>query len=215
MSDVLLWVDCEMTGLDVEKEELCEIALIPTDFSLQPLDCGRDFVIKPSERAIENMGEFVRSMHTKNGLLSLMQSARPLEEVKREILSYASNFVSPERKGYLAGNTIGSDKKFIDKYLPELSSMLSYRSVDVSSIKELCRRWYPEAFLQKPVKHADDRSLADIIESIDELKYYKRAIFRPVGFEEARAEVEASSLLKTWQEKGVTLVDYSNVTKKD
>ena len=93
--------------------------------------------------------------------------------------------------------------------------MLSYRSVDVSSIKELCRRWYPEAFLQKPVKHADDRSLADIIESIDELKYYKRAIFRPVGFEEARAEVEASSLLKTWQEKGVTLVDYSNVTKKD
>ena len=215
MSDVLLWVDCEMTGLDVEKEELCEIALIPTDFSLQPLDCGRDFVIKPSERAIENMGEFVRSMHTKNGLLSLMQSARPLEEVKREILSYASNFVSPEHKGYLAGNTIGSDKKFIDKYLPELSSMLSYRSVDVSSIKELCRRWYPEAFLQKPVKHADDRSLADIIESIDELKYYKRAIFRPVGFEEARAEVEASSLLKTWQEKGVTLVDYSNVTKKD
>ena len=215
MSDVLLWVDCEMTGLDVEKEELCEIALIPTDFSLQPLDCGRDFVIKPSERAIENMGDFVRSMHTKNGLLSLMQSARPLEEVKGEILSYASNFVSPERKGYLAGNTIGSDKKFIDKYLPELSAMLSYRSVDVSSIKELCRRWYPEAFSQKPVKHADDRSLADIIESIDELKYYKRAIFRPVGFEEARAEVEASSLLKTWHEKGVTLVDYSNVTKKD
>lgn len=215
MSDVLLWVDCEMTGLDVEKEELCEIALIPTDFSLQPLDCGRDFVIKPSERAIENMGEFVRSMHTKNGLLSLMQSARPLEEVKGEILSYASNFVSPEHKGYLAGNTIGSDKKFIDKYLPELSAMLSYRSVDVSSIKELCRRWYPEAFSQKPVKHADDRSLADIIESIDELKYYKRAIFRPVGFEEVRAEVEASSLLKTWQEKGVTLVDYSNVTKKD
>ena len=215
MSDVLLWVDCEMTGLDVEKEELCEIALVPTDFSLQPLDCGRDFVIKPSQRAIENMGDFVRSMHTKNGLLSLMRAAKPLEEVKGEILSYASDFVSPEHKGYLAGNTIGSDKKFIDKYLPELSAMLSYRSVDVSSIKELCRRWYPQAFSQKPVKHADDRSLGDIIESIDELKYYKRAIFRPVGFEEARAEVEASSLLKTWQEKGVTLVDYCNVTKKD
>ena len=215
MSDVLLWVDCEMTGLDVEKEELCEIALIPTDFSLQPLDCGRDFVIKPSERAIENMGEFVRSMHTKNGLLSLMEKSRPLEEVKGEILSYASNFISPDHKGYLAGNTIGSDKKFIDKYLPDLSSMLSYRSIDVSSIKELCRRWYPKAFSFKPVKHGDDRSLADIIESIDELKYYKRAIFRSMGFEEDRSEVEASSLLKTWQEKGVKLVDYSNVTKKD
>ena len=141
MSDVLLWVDCEMTGLDVEKEELCEIAMIPTDFFLTPLDCGRDFVIKPSEKALENMGDFVRSMHTKNGLLSLMEKSRPLEEVKGEILSYASNFISPDHKGYLAGNTIGSDKKFIDKYLPDLSSMLSYRSIDVSSIKELCRRW--------------------------------------------------------------------------
>ena len=215
MSDVLLWVDCEMTGLDVEKEELCEIAMIPTDFFLTPLDCGRDFVIKPSEKALENMGDFVRSMHTKNGLLSLMEKSRPLEEVKGEILSYASNFISPDHKGYLAGNTIGSDKKFIDKYLPDLSSMLSYRSIDVSSIKELCRRWYPKAFSFKPVKHGDDRSLADIIESIDELKYYKRAIFRPMGFEEDRSEVEASSLLKTWQEKGVKLVDYSNVTKKD
>ena len=215
MSDVLLWVDCEMTGLDVEKEELCEIAMIPTDFFLTPLDCGRDFVIKPSEKALENMGDFVRSMHTKNGLLSLMEKSRPLEEVKGEILSYASNFISPDHKGYLAGNTIGSDKKFIDKYLPDLSSMLSYRSIDVSSIKELCRRWYPKAFSLKPVKHGDDRSLADIIESIDELKYYKRAIFRPMGFEEDRSEVEASSLLQTWQEKGVKLVDYSNVTKKD
>ena len=215
MSDVLLWVDCEMTGLDVEKEELCEIAMIPTDFFLTPLDCGRDFVIKPSEKALENMGDFVRSMHTKNGLLSLMEKSRPLEEVKGEILSYASNFISPDHKGYLAGNTIGSDKKFIDKYLPDLSSMLSYRSIDVSSIKELCRRWYPKAFSLKPVKHGDDRSLADIIESIDELKYYKRAIFRPMGFEEDRSEVEASSLLQTWQERGVKLVDYSNVTKKD
>ena len=215
MSDVLLWVDCEMTGLDVEKEELCEIAMIPTDFFLTPLDCGRDFVIKPSEKALENMGDFVRSMHTKNGLLSLMEKSRPLEEVKGEILSYASNFISPDHKGYLAGNTIGSDKKFIDKYLPDLSSMLSYRSIDVSSIKELCRRWYPKAFSFKPVKHGDDRSLADIIESIDELKYYKRAIFKSMGFEEDRSEVEASSLLKTWQEKGVKLVDYSNVTKKD
>ncbi|MBO6020919.1 MAG: oligoribonuclease [Aeriscardovia sp.] len=215
MSDVLLWVDCEMTGLDVEKEELCEIAMIPTDFFLTPLDCGRDFVIKPSEKALENMGDFVRSMHAKNGLLSLMEKSRPLEEVKGEILSYASNFISPDHKGYLAGNTIGSDKKFIDKYLPDLSSMLSYRSIDVSSIKELCRRWYPKAFSLKPVKHGDDRSLADIIESIDELKYYKRAIFRPMGFEEDRSEVEASSLLQTWQERGVKLVDYSNVTKKD
>ena len=161
------------------------------------------------------MGDFVRSMHTKNGLLSLMEKSRPLEEVKGEILSYASNFISPDHKGYLAGNTIGSDKKFIDKYLPDLSSMLSYRSIDVSSIKELCRRWYPKAFSLKPVKHGDDRSLADIIESIDELKYYKRAIFRPMGFEEDRSEVEASSLLQTWQERGVKLVDYSNVTKKD
>lgn len=215
MSDVLLWVDCEMTGLDVEKEELCEIALVPTDFFLAPLDCGRDFIIRPSGRAIENMGDFVRSMHTENGLLGLMEKARPLEEVKGEILSYASSFVSQEQKGYLAGNTIGSDKKFIDKYLPELSSMLNYRTVDVSSIKELCRRWYPEAFALKPVKHGNDRSLADIIESIDELKYYKRAIFKPEGLKEARDEVEASSLLKTWEAKGVKLVDYSNVTKKD
>ena len=215
MSDVLLWVDCEMTGLDVEKEELCEIAMVPTDFSLVPLDLGKDFIIRPSKSAIDNMGDFVRSMHTKNGLLDLMEKALPLEEVKGEILSYASKFISPGQKVYLAGNTIGSDKKFIDKYLPELSAMLSYRTVDVSSIKELCRRWYPEAFAKKPVKHGDDRSLADIIESIDELKYYKLAIFRPLGFEEARDKVEASSLLRTWQERGVRLVDYSNVTKKD
>ncbi|MBO6098036.1 MAG: oligoribonuclease [Aeriscardovia sp.] len=215
MSDVLLWVDCEMTGLDVEKEEICEIALVPTDFSLVPLDPGRDFVIRPSRAALEGMGEFVRSMHTKNGLLPLLDSARPLKEVKGEILAYASGFVSREHKGYLAGNTIGSDKKFIDKYLPELSAMLSYRTVDVSSIKELCRRWYPEAFASKPVKHGDDRSLADIIESIDELKYYTRTIVRPESFGEARAQVEASSLLKTWQAKGVRLVDYSNITKKD
>lgn len=215
MSDILLWVDCEMTGLDVEKEELCEMAMIPTDFSLVPLDAGRDFVIKPSKKALENMGDFVRSMHTENGLLDLMEKSQPLEAVKREILSYASKFVSSKQKGYLAGNTIGSDKKFIDKYLPELSSMLNYRTVDVSSIKELCRRWYPQAFASKPVKHGNDRALADIIESIDELKYYKRAIFRPLGFKEARAEVEACSLLKTWQEKGVSLVDYSSVTKKD
>lgn len=215
MSDVLFWVDCEMTGLDVEKEELCEIAMVPTDFYLDPLDLGCDFIIRPSKEAMDNMGDFVRSMHAKNGLLDLMAKARTLDELRGEILSYASKFISSEQKGYLAGNTIGSDKKFIDKYLPELSAMLNYRTVDVSSIKELCRRWYPEAFALKPVKHGDDRALADIIESIDELKYYKKAIFRPLGFKESRAEVEASSLLKTWQEKGANLVDYSNVTKKD
>ncbi|MBW1638010.1 oligoribonuclease [Microbacterium resistens] len=176
-NDRLVWIDCEMTGLDLEVDELVEIAVVITDFELRPVDPGFQVVIAPSNAALENMGEFVTEMHRTSGLLDEIPSGIPLAQAQERTLEYIRRFVPLERKAPLAGNTIGTDRMFLAKYMPEVDQYLHYRNVDVSSIKELARRWYPRVFFQAPAKDGGHRALADILESIRELQYYRRAVF--------------------------------------
>ncbi|WP_110589095.1 oligoribonuclease [Microbacterium suaedae] len=176
-NDRLVWIDCEMTGLDPSIDELVEIAVIVTDFELNILDPGLQIVIKPSDAALENMGEFVTKMHAASGLDIEIPRGVSLAEAERRVLEYVARFVPQERKAPLAGNTIGTDRMFLAKYMPELDTYLHYRNVDVSSIKELARRWMPRVYFQAPEKDGGHRALADIRESIRELRYYRRAAF--------------------------------------
>ncbi|GAA2526858.1 oligoribonuclease [Microbacterium mitrae] len=176
-NDRLVWIDCEMTGLDLSIDELAEIAIVVTDFELNILDPGLSLVIKPSDAALENMGEFVTNMHTTSGLITEIPDGISVAEAEERALAYIRQFVPQEMKAPLAGNTIGTDRMFLAKYMPQLDSFLHYRNVDVSSIKELSRRWYPRAYFQAPAKDGGHRALADILESIRELAYYRRAVF--------------------------------------
>ncbi|MFF1879154.1 oligoribonuclease [Leifsonia sp. NPDC058230] len=176
-SDRLVWIDCEMTGLDLEVDELVEIAVVITDFELNVLDPGLSIVIKPDESALENMGDFVRDMHTTSGLIEEIPNGKSLGEAEYEVLEYVLKFAPTARSAPLAGNTIGTDRMFIAKFMPRLDNHLHYRSVDVSSIKELSRRWFPRVYFNAPEKHGGHRALADILESIRELEYYRRAAF--------------------------------------
>lgn len=219
----LIWIDCEMTGLDIFHDELCEIAVVPTDFNMKVLDEGIDLVIRPSQAALDHMGDFVRRMHTENGLLERMKTGMGYQEAEGKVIDYVRPFLPDPAKGgkaLLAGNTIGSDKKFLDHFMPSLMSLLHYRSIDVSSIKELCRRWYPQVYTNEPAKHGDDRSLGDIIESIDELRYYRATMFLPEPGLSAEAaiaagkQVEETSLLRDYERKGQQVVDTSRTTRK-
>ena len=176
-NDRLVWIDCEMTGLDLAVDELVEIAIVVTDFELKILDPGFQVVIKPSEAALEHMGDFVTEMHRKSGLLDELAGGVSLEEAQRQSLEYIKRFVPQERKAPLAGNTIGTDRMFLAKYMPDVDTYLHYRNVDVSSVKELSRRWFPRAYIHAPAKDGGHRALADILESIRELEYYRRAVF--------------------------------------
>jgi len=176
-SDRLVWIDCEMTGLDLEVDELVEIAVIITDYDLNPVDAGLSIVIKPDASALENMGEFVRAMHTESGLIDEIPDGVSVAEAEYEVLEYVLKHVPEEQKAPLAGNSIGTDRGFIAKFMPRLDSHLHYRNVDVSSIKELAKRWFPRAYFNSPAKNGGHRALADILESIRELQYYRRAIF--------------------------------------
>ncbi|MEJ1087598.1 oligoribonuclease [Microbacterium sp. Mu-80] len=176
-NDRLVWIDCEMTGLDPAIDELVEIAVVITDFELQPLDPGFQIVIKASEPALSHMGEFVTEMHRTSGLLEQIPHGVTLAEAESQTLAYIKRFVPIERKAPLAGNTIGTDRMFLAKYMPQVDQYLHYRNVDVSSVKELSRRWYPRVFFQAPEKHGGHRALADILESIRELHYYRQAVF--------------------------------------
>jgi oligoribonuclease len=176
-SDRLVWIDCEMTGLDPEKDELVEIAVVITDSELRPVDEGIDIVIKASDEAITGMGEFVVNMHTTSGLITEIPNGKSLAEAEYEVMEYVLSHVPDEGKAPLAGNTIGTDRMFITKYMPRLDAHLHYRSIDVSSIKELSRRWFPRVYFQAPEKAGGHRALADILESIRELDYYRKAVF--------------------------------------
>jgi oligoribonuclease len=178
-NDRLVWIDCEMTGLDLAVDELVEIAIVVTDFNLRILDPGFQVVIRPSEAAFKNMGDFVTRMHTSSGLYEELDGGVSLEEAQRLSLEYIKRFVPQERKAPLAGNTIGTDRMFLAKYMPQVDGYLHYRNVDVSSVKELSRRWYPRAYIHAPAKDGGHRALADILESIRELEYYRRAVFVP------------------------------------
>jgi oligoribonuclease len=176
-TDRLVWIDCEMTGLDVEIDELVEVAVVITDFDLNILDPGFNIVIKPDQSAIDNMGEFVRDMHTKSGLLEAMADGVSLADAEFAVHEYILKFVPAEQQAPLAGNTIGTDRTFLAKYMPRVDRHLHYRNVDVSSIKELSRRWFPRVYFNAPAKDGGHRALADILESIRELEYYRRAAF--------------------------------------
>lgn len=177
--DAIVWIDCEMTGLDLRVDALIEVAVIITDSELRPLDPGLDLVIAPTPGAVEQMQAVVRDMHTRSGLLEALDEGLDLAEAQREVLDYVRAFVPEPRRAPLAGNSVSTDKAFLERDMPDLVQHLHYRIIDVSSIKELARRWYPRAYFQSPEKNGGHRALADIMESIDELRYYRSVLFPP------------------------------------
>jgi oligoribonuclease len=179
MTDRLVWIDCEMTGLDLARDALIEIACLVTDSALNVLDEGLDLVIKPPAEALDQMEDVVREMHTASGLLTELASGVTLAEAQDQVLGYVRKYISEPRKVPLAGNSIATDRVFIARDMPELDAFLHYRMVDVSSIKELARRWYPRAYFASPPKRGGHRALADITESIQELRYYRETVFVP------------------------------------
>ena len=201
----MIWIDCEMTGLDIFHDELCEVSVVPTDFDLNVLDEGVDYVVKPSDAAVAHMNDFVRAMHTRSGLINEWEHGLSLEEAECKVTEYVARFTPDGVKPLLAGNSVGSDKKFLDRYMPGLMEHLHYRVIDVSTIKELARRWYPDVYRNRPAKNGGHRALADIIESIDELRY-SRLLFVPAPADaEAAAgarHIEATSLLRTYEKNG-------------
>ena len=179
MDDRLVWIDCEMTGLDIERDALVEIACLVTDADLNLLDEGVDLVIKPPAEALESMQDVVREMHTASGLLAELPSGITVAEAQDIVLGYVRGHVSEAKKAPLCGNSIATDRWFIARDMPELDGYLHYRMVDVSSIKELSRRWFPRAYFASPKKDGGHRALADIRESVQELRYYREAVFVP------------------------------------
>jgi oligoribonuclease len=177
VSGELIWVDCEMTGLDLTSDALIEVAALVTDGDLNVLGEGVDLVIRPSGSVLERMGDFVRTMHASSGLLDQLDNGLTLADAEQQILSYLRSQVPESRRAPLAGNTIGTDRAFLARDMPELESYVHYRNVDVSSVKELARRWFPRSYYTAPAKSGNHRALADIRESIEELRYYREAIF--------------------------------------
>jgi oligoribonuclease len=178
-NDKMVWIDCEMTGLDLDRDALVEVAALVTDSELNILGTGVDVVIKPPQEALDQMPEVVRDMHTSSGLLTELETGITLAEAEAQVLAYVREFVPVARKAPLAGNTVYVDRGFLNRDMRTLDDHLHYRLVDVSSIKELVRRWFPRVYFNSPAKHGGHRALADIRESIEELKFYRRAIFVP------------------------------------
>ncbi|MGH3799683.1 MAG: oligoribonuclease [Pseudonocardiaceae bacterium] len=195
MNDRLVWIDCEMTGLDAGKDALIEIAALVTDGELRVLGEGVDVVIHADDAALDSMPAVVREMHTKSGLTeAVRRSTVSLAEAEQQVLAYVRNWVPDARSAPLAGNSVATDRAFLARDMVELDEHLHYRMVDVSSIKELCRRWYPRVYYAQPAKGLAHRALADITESIRELAYYRRAVFVPQpgpSSEEAQAAAQA------------------------
>ena len=191
MVDHLVWIDCEMTGLDLGKDALIEIAALVTDADLNVLGDGVDVVIHADDPALDGMPDVVREMHAKSGLTQeVRRSTVTLADAERMVLDYVRAHVPDARSAPLAGNSIATDRGFIARDMPDLDTYLHSRMVDVSSIKELCRRWFPRIYYAQPEKGLAHRALADIRESIRELEYYRRTAFVPQpgpSTEEARA----------------------------
>jgi oligoribonuclease len=179
MSNRLVWIDCEMTGLDLTRDALVEVAALVTDADLNVLGDGVDVVIKPPQEAVDQMVDVVREMHEGSGLLAALSSGVTLDEAEEQVLGYVREHVREPRKAPLAGNTVFVDRAFLARDMPRLESHLHYRILDVSTVKELARRWYPRAYFASPPKTGGHRALADIRESIDELRYYRRTVFVP------------------------------------
>ncbi|MDT0318340.1 oligoribonuclease [Streptomyces millisiae] len=179
MNDRLVWIDCEMTGLSLADDALIEVAALVTDSELNVLGEGVDIVIRPPAEALASMPEVVRTMHTASGLLDELAAGTTLADAERQVLDYVREHAPEAGKTPLCGNSIGTDRGFLARDMPRLESHLHYRVIDVSSVKELARRWYPRAYFNSPEKAGNHRALADIRESIAELRYYREAIFVP------------------------------------
>ena len=196
--DALVWIDCEMTGLDPTTHVLVEIAVVITDAELNVLDEGIDIVIGATPEQLVAMDPIVHEMHVASGLLDeIRRSSTTVEHAEEQVLEYVQRFVPERRKAPLCGNTIATDRSFITRYMPGLDDHLHYRMIDVSSIKELARRWYPRAYYNAPAKNGGHRALADIRESIDELRYYRATVMVPApgpDTEAAKAAVRALGL---------------------
>lgn len=177
--ELLVWIDCEMTGLDLNCDALVEVACVVTDAELVELDDGVDVVINPPAAALAAMPEVVRQMHTESGLLTELETGTTLQLAQAIVLDYVKSHIAEPGRAPLAGSTVYVDRGFLARDMPELNGFLHYRLIDVSSIKELARRWYPRAYFAAPEKHGGHRALADIRESIAELRYYREAIFQP------------------------------------
>jgi oligoribonuclease len=190
-TDRLVWIDLEMTGLDPAHDEIVEIAAIVTDAELNELDAGISLVVRPPDLSIlEGMEEVVVRMHSESGLLDDIPSGITLADAGAEVLAYVRGHVSEPRRAPLAGSSVYVDRGFLARYLPELDEYMHYRLIDVSTIKELARRWYPRSYFNAPAKTGGHRALADIRESIAELRYYRDTLFVAVpgpSTDEARA----------------------------
>ncbi len=201
----IVWLDCEMTGLRINADtseqpddELIEIGVIVTDGFLNPIDTGINLVIKPSDEALEHMNSFVRSMHTSSGLLAALAGGVTLADAETAVLDYITQHVPQPRTVPLGGNTIMMDRVFIAKYMPKVDEHLHYRSIDVSAIKEITKRWFPDVYDSMPVKTGNHRALADAIESIRELEYYRNILFRMAPKTEAELSAASDDATKKW-----------------
>jgi len=191
----IVWIDCEMTGLDLERDALIEVAALVTDSDLRVLGEGVDVVIACDEQALESMPDVVREMHTASGLLAELAAGVTMQQAQDVVMAYVREHVPDPRKAPLAGNTVGTDRGFLARDMPDLEQHLHYRIIDVSSIKELSRRWFPRAYYSAPKKNGGHRALADIRESIEELRYYRQAVFVPApGPDSATARKIAAGL---------------------
>lgn len=175
----MVWIDCEMTGLDTSADALIEVACLVTDAQLNVLGDGVSVIIRPPQEAIDGMGDYVREMHASSGLLDALPNGLTMEDAQERVFAYVREHV-PHGKAPLAGNTVGMDKAFLDRDMPALMDHLHYRVIDVSSLKELVRRWYPRVFFQAPAKTGGHRALGDIEDSIRELRYYRETILVPL-----------------------------------
>jgi oligoribonuclease len=201
-TDLLVWIDCEMTGLDISIDELVEVAVVITDYDMVPVDPGFSVVIKPDQSAFDNMGEFVLNMHKSSGLLDEIPNGVALADAEYAVNEYILRYVPTPQTAPLAGNTIGTDRMFLAKYMPRVDSHLHYRNIDVSSIKELSRHWFPRVYFNAPAKNGGHRALADILESIRELEYYRRAVFTAEpGPTSEQVQAISSAVVEKYQDR--------------
>jgi oligoribonuclease len=190
----LVWIDCEMTGLDLAGDKLIEVAVVVTDSQLNVLDPGLDVIIHAEDADLAGMADVVTEMHARSGLTEEVRASTvTLEEAAEQVLAYVKRFVPDRRTAPLCGNSIGTDRGFLARDMPELDDHLHYRMIDVSSIKELARRWFPRVYFAQPPKGLAHRALADILESIRELAYYRQTLFVPEPGPDSTAAQAASA----------------------
>ena len=213
----LVWIDLEMTGLDLARDEIVEIAAVVTDAQLVELDEGVSYVVRPPDLAVlDQMDEVVRTMHTESGLLRDIPAGIALAEAEAQVLEYVRGHVPDARRAPLAGSSVYVDRGFLSRYMPELDTHLHYRLVDVSTVKELARRWYPRTYFSAPAKTGGHRALADIRESIAELRYYRETLFVPVpGPTSEQARAAATSHLVEHGEPGGTAAGLHRARQAD